>query len=113
MRSKVLLSVWLVVAFAAVAFAQQQPQWTGNAYRQLGPDSGIAYALGLVDGITLGAAIERTGGSVQDFYDACVRGRTRGQVKAIIDKYLADHPERWHEAMGGLVTRALVEACRR
>lgn len=34
-----------------------------------------------------------------------------GQGKAILDKYLTDHPERWDKFIGDLAEEALVEAC--
>jgi hypothetical protein len=34
-----------------------------------------------------------------------------GQGKAILDKYLTDHPERWDKFIGDLAEEALIEAC--
>jgi hypothetical protein len=34
------------------------------------------------------------------------------QLKAIIDKYLAEHPEIWNEDMAGITYGALLPVCR-
>jgi hypothetical protein len=37
-------------------------------------------------------------------------GATRGQIVAVVSKYLKDHPEKWSESAVFLVTEALMEA---
>jgi hypothetical protein len=36
---------------------------------------------------------------------------TNGQMAAIVDKYVADHPERWHENIPEIIASAIGKAC--
>jgi len=38
-------------------------------------------------------------------------GRTYEQAMAVLDKYIADHPERWDKEIGQLAEAAFIEAC--
>ncbi len=39
-------------------------------------------------------------------------GMTLGQVLAIVDKYIQDHPDSWHYKATGQIYLALREACK-
>ncbi len=41
----------------------------------------------------------------------CLTKMTMGQMVAIIDKFVKDHPERWNKRIGSLADSALAEAC--
>jgi hypothetical protein len=53
-------------------------------------------------GKTLGAGCLAVGGA----YDV-----TQGQVMAILDKYIDDHPERWDKPVRELAQEAFIDAC--
>jgi hypothetical protein len=40
-----------------------------------------------------------------------LRDMTNGQVQAILEKYLADHPAEWHHQLADIATNALVLPC--
>ena len=44
-------------------------------------------------------------------FETCIIGMNGSQLTAIFDKYLAEHPERWHQSMHTLAFVALKEAC--
>ena len=64
---------------------------------------GMMTADGLKDSLTY---------KVLDGATACTSKMTRGQVLAIVEKFMNDNPARWHQLMVGLVFEALNEACR-
>lgn len=42
---------------------------------------------------------------------SCVVGMTPTQVKAIVDKYMIEHPEQWHYEMSMIVFFAILFTC--
>lgn len=42
---------------------------------------------------------------------SCAKARPYGQLSAIVKKYMADHPEKWHDSMADLVFGAISAAC--
>jgi hypothetical protein len=100
----------VMLMFSVVAFGQEEFHWTGNTYQQFVQTHihALVYTFGLADGIYIGAALEESKhGAIQ----GCLAKLTRGQVTTMIQKYLTDHPERWHEEMSILALRSLVTAC--
>jgi hypothetical protein len=94
----------------------------GQEFRELSERDRCRYAAGLVDGMFLAplfGAPKRTTfkpkqmppTSRAEWLEACVEGMTDTQVAAIISKYLADHPARWHESVGPLAYSALIDSC--
>jgi hypothetical protein len=110
--------VWLVplVALLAAVMTGDQitvPHGFYNGQQYLTAFSGPkdpSYAAGFIDGMlsstTLGAPIER----VQKLKD-CIHGMNNGQVEAILDKFITEHPERWDESMTVLGYVAMAAAC--
>jgi len=70
-----------------------------------------AYITGVMDGFFAGQAIN----SNKDFFwlKKCTDGMTNKQITAIVDKYLKNHPEQWHDYMNILVYRSLIDMCPR
>lgn len=85
---------------------------TGNHYQQLPEVQQHAYLMGLTDGILvsplLGVSRDEEG---LTWFERCDAHKNSGQLQAIVDRFLQDHPERWHEGMGVLFFLAMKEAC--
>ena len=95
---------------------------TGNEYRILQPSQRVTFVLGVFDGWgvmgTISKAVRESEGSMtrlfSDIFDCAVtKGMTQGQIQAIVDKYITDHPASWHLGAGQLVFLAMTEACTR
>jgi hypothetical protein len=63
------------------------------------------YILGVREGTSMMAAVLKK----SEPYDI-PDNATRGQIVAVVSKYLKDHPEKWSESAVFLVTEALMEA---
>ncbi len=76
-------------------------------------DAGLrAYALGFVNGFLIGPLL----GMAPPCYRAafqCLTGRSDVQLAAILRKFLADNPERWHEGAHTLSYGAILAPCLR
>jgi hypothetical protein len=82
----------------------------GNDFRVLDSGSKNMYSMGLVDGILLSPLYGAPKLKLEKF-ESCTTGMNGSQLAAIFDKYLAAHPERWHQSMHTLAFVALKEAC--
>jgi hypothetical protein len=95
----------------------------GNAWIKQPENIRAVYLAGLFDGWTYlqsedetyrkGHPKEPSGfiDNVLDFLKDCHRGKPTGQLIAIVEKYMKDHPDTWHYSMGSLVFVALGESC--
>jgi hypothetical protein len=112
----VILSVALLVGLAEEVVAI-----SGTEYRRMQEGLKVAYVRGILDGwfqlevIRMSSKVESRAeddvlyGSIV----RCMAGRMTGeQTRAIVDKYVAEHPAQWHEEMALLVWLAMSEACR-
>ena len=82
----------------------------GNDFRVLDSGGKNMYSMGLVDGILLSPLYGAPKSKLEEF-ESCTTGMNGSQLSAILDKYLAAHPERWHQSMHTLSFVALKEAC--
>ena len=120
MKSLVLLTVAFQFAFGATA-AHAAPTreveiktgfLSGSSYKEL-PDVGKrGYVMGFTDGIFVSPLYGAPKKNILPL-ERCVVGMSAGQIVAIVEKWLADNPGRWHEQMNTLAFDAIQEACRR
>ena len=91
-------------------------------YRNLPESSQRSYAAGIVDGMLLAPLLaapkritfkakEMAATTKTEWLENCIVGMNDEQVVAIINKWLRDHPERWHESVHTSVFWALSDAC--
>lgn len=110
----------LVCALVALPLAPQQepPEpitipggfYTADTFRNL--KSGKPnYVAGYIDGMLASRALMDTSVQIPKIR-ACLAGMNAGQLEALMDKYIADHPERWDNPMSGVGLFAVVSACR-
>lgn len=125
-----LLLAAALLGFPAAAVAQDTPLINGAAFQKMcngdqGPSGETAclfYVVGIGNGLEYGsmfavAAIEGYQGfdvtypRSQQLLGICVPGTaTNEQIVLVVEKFLADHPERLHEDIKMLVPSALREA---
>jgi len=83
---------------------------TGNSYRALGPTSKRNYLAGFVDGAFIAPLFDAPKTELR-WIERCVTGMTDEQLVAVVDKWLAENPVRWHESMNILAFVAFKEGC--
>ncbi len=111
------LMVFLLTVFSSQSLARddgsiliQNGFIKGNDFRILDGPSKNMYSMGLIDGILLSPLYGAPKSKLEKF-EGCTTGMNGTQISAILDKYLAAHPERWHQSMHTLAFAALEEAC--
>lgn len=83
---------------------------TGNDYLALPALTQNGYLYGFVDGVMISPLL---GAPERPWMDRCIHsGFNFPQLKAIVDKFMRDHPERWDEDMSSLTFSAVAEACK-
>jgi hypothetical protein len=85
-----------------------------DEYSNFSDEGKQAYAMGLLDGMYMAPAF----GAPDDnkilmSIASCVEGMKSTQVAAIIEKYVHDHPEKWHWDLKLVGYNALLDACPR
>lgn len=121
----------LVFLIAASLHAADDKGLTGQVYRRMPEAIRSGYAGGFIDGYLKGkffaADVIYRAGRTENVQHAVVTKMqaevlnraicfispeiTKGQETAILDKYIADHPEKWDEALIDLAEEAFLDAC--
>jgi len=71
------------------------------------------YAMGLLDGMHMAPVLGAPEGNrILMFIARCAEGMKASQIAAIIDKYVRDHPERWHWDLKDAGHSGMLDACR-
>jgi hypothetical protein len=83
---------------------------TTEKYRQLPPASRTVYLSGWLDGRLNAGYIGGTAEAIES-QRQCVIGKTDTQITAIVDKYIADHPETWNRPAALEADDALQSIC--
>lgn len=91
-------------AFVASGFT------SGADFLDLPRSSRAMYARGMVDGISL-AAVLRSSMLASDGKLGCPTGMSDVQIAALIEKYLRDNPEQWHQGANVATVNALAGMC--
>jgi|SRR5882672_4843591 len=91
----------------------------GNQWLQLPAAARTGYVAGVVDGWE---AVDRIVNNPPDYTPSliekaikmawkCTYGKPYTQTAAIAEKYMRDHPEKWHLQMAGSVFHAVWDSC--
>jgi hypothetical protein len=103
------ITATVLVLVAAGASGQYQ-RMTGNFWKDMPDIARVAYAAGFIDGMIAATTAPDSSAGVAK----CVADTMPyGQINAIVSKYVADHPEKWHLNLSALAATALWEACGR
>jgi hypothetical protein len=82
----------------------------GGTYRSSSLDVRNGYVSGMVDGLSLGIAINH--GGVGSWISPCVgSGTTIDQVRATVDGFVGAHPETAKQPMNTIFYRAMMASC--
>ena len=122
-RLILMLAVLTVLSIAGQTVAKErevawiQNAWiTGNEYRQMPESQRVVYVMGLLDGIKISPFFGAPSGPegpegvlARQYY--CTKGMSNYQLEAILQKFLNEHPERWHDDIHTLFYGALDSAC--
>lgn len=86
--------------------------YTGNEYVKLEKRDKTEYVMGLVDGLYLSPMFGAQKRNLR-WVERCTEGKINVELVAIIDQFLQENPERWHEGMHILAYSALAKAFRK
>src|SRR6266849_3090137 len=104
-----------------VGLAGEVAALSGTEYRRMSENVKLVYVRGILDGwsqlevIRMSSKVESRAedDALYGTIARCMAGRMSGeQTKAIVDKYVAEHPAQWHEEMALLVWLAMSAACK-
>jgi hypothetical protein len=85
---------------------------TAQEYLDLDAKRQNGYAMGIIDGMLLSPLFGAPDdGEKLKLLGTCVQGMNDDQMRAIFDKFLKDHPERWNDVMHAVAFTAVMEAC--
>jgi hypothetical protein len=110
--------VALVLAFMAMASGvwgfEVGAYFRGNMYLKQSEAVQLGYVSGVVDAFHLAKNTQEKeplgAPAANAMFVNCTRGLPNYQVKAIVNKYLKDHPENWDLAMADIVYGAVIDA---
>jgi hypothetical protein len=83
----------------------------GNAFRQKPTAYQAGYIFGVKDCISVFAAYHKSGRGLYTGWHDRSMDMQAPQIRAIVEKYLKDHPEDWNMPMAFIVLSAMKEAC--
>lgn len=108
-----LIAVGLLLAASVSAGVEIDGAFsTGNKYLKFSKDDQLSYVVGVIDGLKLAPTLGADQADMK-WFRGCIRNMEAEQIKALVDKFLAENPGRWHESMHTLVYAALLGPCPR
>ena len=91
---------------------QIRGQMDGNWYGKHTDDSRTGYVVGVIDGFYFSPVFGASQEGMNDIHDCLGDKKPGNQMRAIVDKYHAEHPEEWDRPMSEIVKNAVFEICR-
>ncbi|MBB3048972.1 hypothetical protein FHR99_003246 [Litorivivens lipolytica] len=85
---------------------------SGNRYQSLTSAEQMGYVAGVVDGLKLAPTLSADKADM-NWFRTCIDDMVATQIKAIVDKFLAENPARWHQGMHTTIYASLVGVCPR
>ena len=103
--------LWLSSSLLAADILVHNGFMTGNTYLSWSQTNQNTYVTGLVDGIFLAPLFNAPKSGPISNAEGCLENKTNTQLRAIFNKHLDDHPERWEHGAHILFYSALVGFC--
>ena len=116
MNRIIVLAVASLLAVSGVSADEDDSSGTyegfidGNDWRAADEGEKLAYTTGVIDGLVFAEIFQANAQSVGNFVD-CINGMSSKQIKVIVQKYLDNNPEKWHQAMNRSVFFGVATAC--
>ena len=118
------LAYLIAISLSLIVLSPPAIGWDGNEFLKVHPTLRAAYIAGAVDtyvGIKGTVETARSkgaysaGGFEQVIAESvgCIHEMPYPQIVAIVEKYMKDHPERWHYAMADSIFGALWDTCKK
>ena len=115
MKKKTILILVLVLLFSILlidySYLQEEEKiacWTsGNKYLKMTEENKLYYVAGLIDMLFRFTFYNNK--TLYSVLSEKTNEMTAGQIRAIFDKYLEEHPEKWHMTASGLFYTATME----
>lgn len=110
---KLLVSAALVTASMFANAVMIGNAMSGNDYLRMNGDSRAHYIAGIIDGFTYANALADANLKSFDQLQTCFAKMrpTHGQLTAIVDTWLNQHPAQWGYGMNSVTFWAISEAC--
>jgi hypothetical protein len=111
------LFLWSILIFSTACFASEEHDdflnvighfVDGNKYNTFSEHERLLYLQGLIDGLFL----YQGGESARNSLRACTIQKPLGQLEAIYEKYLKEHPEDWHKPASVLFWISIHSTCK-
>jgi hypothetical protein len=83
---------------------------TGSEYADEPDAVRSGYVMGMIDGLFISTLLGSSENRVHRVQD-CLVGMRSGQLEAMLDKHVRDHPEHWHDGAGVLFYQVLLHTC--
>lgn len=99
--------LFMTISLNAAAEARALAYFSGNAYLKLDDSRKQFYIAGIVDSMRVFAVLNPDSNPMI----LCTKEMTIDQVKAIVEKFMAENPEEWHNGMASLAMTGIMEAC--
>lgn len=91
--------------------AQVEPGFlTGNRFQSYPRGDRVVYVMGAIDGFLLSPVFGAPKAETA-WLEGCILGMQSGQALAIIEKWMGENPQRWHEPMHASVFAAMRQSC--
>lgn len=101
----------MISGFALAEPTAQGGYSNGTEYQSWGSSQKLHYAIGFINGLLV-APFMGADNAQTIWLDRCVENMRGTQVVAILDKYLAENPAKWHFPLNILSLSAMESACR-
>jgi hypothetical protein len=105
--SLVRLLVSLVCLCPSLAFGLTGSEWKAN----LPEPSRILYVEGVTEGWIEAAVFENEIEGLMSSLLSCMESTTSRQITGMVQKYMKEHPDKWHHRMSTIIFWTMVEAC--
>jgi hypothetical protein len=83
---------------------------TGSKYRKFDQAHRETYLVDVIDGY-LGSIAFKADQNLIPAFNTCISDMDSEQITAIVDKYMAQHPEYWNQGMNVLVIQSILAVC--
>lgn len=106
--------LWLGVILVLCLYPSAVSGFTGNDWQRSSTDGKVMYLVGILDGWEFAEGVHNVRKHSDDpsLIHCWDKNMTYGQFLAMVEKYMTEHPQNWHEIMPIIVLRTLNQICK-